>query len=222
MRRLALFLASGAATVGAFAATPAMAVTYTFNYIGNTQSISAPIPAGADAGCTSGLFGGCGTYKGHLVFEADTLNPGSNTINGNATLTTMLQSPPHFFDPESPNLNVEDGNFNYGMYNFSTYTVTLDNTGFSFNGNGTGANGSSLGSFSLVLLPPVEGQYAGTFAITPQGGGNGQVNAQGFATGSFTGSVPEPTTWAMMIVGLGLAGAMMRRQPRRGGVPAIA
>ena len=33
-----------------------------------------------------------------------------------------------------------------------------------------------------------------------------------YSTGSIPSAVPEPATWAMMIVGFGLAGAAMRRR----------
>jgi hypothetical protein len=35
-------------------------------------------------------------------------------------------------------------------------------------------------------------------------------------------AVPEPTTWAMMIIGFGGVGALMRRRRRDGGLAAFA
>lgn len=41
---------------------------------------------------------------------------------------------------------------------------------------------------------------------------NEQSNAYGTITAKLASAVPEPATWAMMIVGLGLAGALLRRR----------
>jgi hypothetical protein len=43
-------------------------------------------------------------------------------------------------------------------------------------------------------------------------GDNGEVAASNISL--FTGGVPEPSTWAMMILGIGFAGAAMRRRQR--------
>ena len=44
--------------------------------------------------------------------------------------------------------------------------------------------------------------------------GQGVSNAQIFATGT-PGNVPEPATWAMMLMGFGVTGAAMRRSRRK-------
>ena len=42
--------------------------------------------------------------------------------------------------------------------------------------------------------------------------GGSYILASGTATGDVIGGVPEPTTWALMILGFGSAGAMLRRR----------
>lgn len=42
--------------------------------------------------------------------------------------------------------------------------------------------------------------------------GNGTISAFGTATSSLAGAVPEPATWALMILGFGAVGGSMRRR----------
>ena len=60
------------------------------------------------------------------------------------------------------------------------------------------------------------------FSRTVKNNGNGETNGLIFTLGSVgvPHAVPEPATWAMMIAGFGLAGAAMRRSPRRAQNPA--
>jgi ABC-type amino acid transport substrate-binding protein len=65
-------------------------------------------------------------------------------------------------------------------------------------------------SYSKLALAVGPGSY--TFSIT--GDGKGGVPA-GFGIRLDTaGSVPEPATWAMMLVGFGAVGFSMRRRPK--------
>lgn len=64
---------------------------------------------------------------------------------------------------------------------------------------------------SFTLMP--NGQ--GTLKINPLVGGTAKLTYNYTApvvTSPTTGAVPEPATWAMMIIGFGAAGAMMRRR----------
>ena len=104
---------------------------------------------------------------------------------------------------------------------FSQYPVNptdfTQNVNF-INPQGVSLTGGSLGSpvnFTVDSLgnPEIRSLSslvlaAGTYSIRVEGtaGANGQYN--GFAT---FGSVPEPATWAFMILGFGLIGGGMRR-----------
>ncbi len=93
-------------------------------------------------------------------------------------------------------------------YSMATYTETYDITGatadiaISARANLDCANGSSC-------------QYGDTakFVISAPTGTRFTSDSGVFLTG---GAVPEPATWAMMVVGLGAVGAGLRRRRRQG------
>lgn len=74
----------------------------------------------------------------------------------------------------------------------------------------TGANSPFSAAFTLVLLA---GQSVG-FTVDRGGAANSYNGDSTFLTGSAV-AVPETATWAMMILGFGLAGYAMRRSGRR-------
>ena len=101
-----------------------------------------------------------------------------------------------------------------------------------FNVGGIGGDELSFGGESFTWNPG-DGDLVLVLAITPpprQGAGGGGGSFLQSETQSFTGllppedgneqtdarlpsgAVPEPATWAMMIAGFGMAGAMMRRR----------
>jgi hypothetical protein len=88
-----------------------------------------------------------------------------------------------------------------------TVTVT-DNTGgtqtFNFTGPGANADMARVGIISL------DGETIQSVTVSNSGG------FKEFKQAAFSvGTVPEPATWAMMLVGVGLAGAQMRRARAR-------
>lgn len=74
----------------------------------------------------------------------------------------------------------------------------------------TGAFGTGL-----TLTLNIAGIHSVVFS-----GDNGTIGFDNFEFGELTGSVPEPASWAMMIIGLGAVGASMRRYRVRQGQPA--
>jgi hypothetical protein len=74
------------------------------------------------------------------------------------------------------------------------------------------------GSFALTFANQVNTLTLNNFAVRYQG-----IEGNGFRDGSASGlaAVPEPATWAMMIGGFGLVGAVARRRPRSAS-PAVA
>lgn len=91
-------------------------------------------------------------------------------------------------------------------------------------------NGTSIGSFSVNPLDAQAGSVSGadyfgdrtvvgqsTLRILLTNNVTGAVGAG--TNGQFTLSVPEPGTWALTIVGFGVAGWSMRRRPRGGLAP---
>lgn len=107
-----------------------------------------------------------------------------------------------------------------GVYTFKFYaddsaSISLDGTQIL---HGSWQNGwvsqdetLSAGDHPFQLSYVAEG--------TPNGfsyGLTGPDGASGFDYVTSVSAVPEPSTWAMAIVGLGLAGAMLRRRQRQG------
>ncbi|THD63279.1 FxDxF family PEP-CTERM protein [Phenylobacterium sp.] len=97
------------------------------------------------------------------------------------------------------------------VLNAAISTSTLDFTGISFNGvAGTVSNapGLHIGSVSEVLVT-LGGEQE--LIVT----GTGVSTAGWSGTASFTPvAVPEPATWALMIMGFGGAGALLRNRRR--------
>lgn len=105
-----------------------------------------------------------------------------------------------------------NGGYVGGFFDFTTaFTLTY-----------YGSNNVALGSQSFSRTPPVSptgpNDFAGSFVVNQAGkissvrytvdAANG-VNP-GLSEASFIGSVPEPATWGMMLVGFGLVGAGLR------------
>jgi hypothetical protein len=85
--------------------------------------------------------------------------------------------------------------------------------------------GGSWANDSSVLTPNASGfsvaAHIGVcqLSLNPNCTTDGGAVLTGFATNGTGGGIPEPATWAMMILGFGGIGAMMRR--RRSLAPAF-
>ncbi|MBS0502751.1 MAG: PEP-CTERM sorting domain-containing protein [Proteobacteria bacterium] len=89
------------------------------------------------------------------------------------------------------------GNFNFGSFtNQSSLTVTISNV----------APGFSMTDFTFFFDPT----NGGSTSFGLQDAGNDNIGIVIDNLSLAVGAVPEPTTWAMMIAGFGLAGAAMR------------
>lgn len=74
----------------------------------------------------------------------------------------------------------------------------------------TGGNGGT----NAITIAPTDlfSSFIFTTALPGNNGATGFVGGQGFRIDSVTGFVPEPGTWAMLVLGFGLVGATARRR----------
>jgi hypothetical protein len=103
---------------------------------------------------------------------------------------------------------------------FGSIDVCLNNS----NGQGNGCSGpngvSTVGSgtFSLQYDSTLTSLILGQFGVRYQSTG---LDGKGSGTGTEVPPVPEPATWAMMLVGLGAVGYALRRR-RKSFMPQVA
>ena len=196
--RLAAAAAVFATAVSAHAAvipsltsvTPISGV-YMFNYQGTLSG---------DAGLTTGsklvIFDFLGYVAGSVFSPYPTV-----TASTELTSSGLITIPGQIDDPALANLV-----FTYNGPDFQTSGGPYEPV--DFNGIGARSIYSGLGADTFAAI---------TVKNNPDGkpGGTGTlVYDQGFITVP-AGAVPEPATWAMMILGLGGAGAVMRRRRAR-------
>ena len=181
-----------------------------------------------------------------LTFLSGTAYSGGPTQSGGTgTLTLNIPAPPGLLSGSSSIFpGSVAGSGNYAAADFVSLTATIDGISFDFtsigNSNGQIAN---LG-FNNGLLTDINTAGAGATSTSPNtnellaiGGGpnsNGDVNVSGvdgccvgFSTSYTVGSpvvtgVPEPSTWAMLILGFAGVGFMVyRRSYRRRAMPSV-
>jgi hypothetical protein len=126
-----------------------------------------------------------------------TNNTGDYTPPYSLLYNTVLGAIPHQADG--------DATFDFGSLNLSGLTIF----GAHFGNNSDGGDAQNISAIWLLDLG------SNPTHIVTLTDGQGVSNAQIFATG---GAVPEPATWAMMLLGFGGIGTAMRR----GRKPALA
>ena len=121
-------------------------------------------------------------------------------------------SPPYSLDVSKVLDNIE------GLGGNNTFQLTLDTLmsgatvlGLHF-GNSPDAPDNSITAFYLFNLTTPSDTIT-LYDSTGKLNGQGSSNAQLYATGG--GAVPEPATWAMMLLGFAGIGASMRRRTKQ-------
>jgi hypothetical protein len=211
MRKLALLAAAALAATGLSSAAGAAVLGPTCGGAsGNTNSLPIPNPDAIncvgyfDANVISGNAGDVATQQTAVNQLLATVGLGPITLDWNALSTThwtLLDN-----DGSTPNPGLTSGALNFSTP-LSGYTVVSSHFG-----NITGPTGN-VTVFWLLNLP------AGTTSI-PLDPNTGWSNGVLYFTGG--APLPEPATWAMMLLGFGAVGFAMRRDRRKAVLTQIA
>lgn len=202
----------------AFAATPAAAVTILdFEGVGNLASVDDFYNGGTDSQGNSGTDFGIQFSNTSLgVIDSDA--GGSGNIANETTEDTVL----FFLDGDAATMNVFGGfdtgfSFFYSseFSGFVTVYDDLDGMGnvlatLDLAGNIGSCAGDPNGRF--CQFDPFGVTFDGTAMSVDFGGVADRVAFDNITLGSATPAIPEPATWAMLILGLFGVGGMMRRQ----------
>lgn len=193
----------------AWSTTPAQATTISFGYIGADRT--APVNV-TGAGLLIRVTDGVGAFSLQPPALASFSGVQSGTFGladlasfslDTSTIFTFSQlNPPGF--PSS-------GFFNYGLADLTSFSVTFANgavTDLSFETNALAAISSSgNGDFGL--------QSFRVTGLGPDGASTLNGDFQLLTSGQLEfAAVPEPATWAMMIIGFGMIGGSLRTRRR--------
>ncbi|SCX61336.1 PEP-CTERM protein-sorting domain-containing protein [Nitrosospira sp. Nsp1] len=187
-------------------------------YENNSKSINNwtdPKSANADAGTT---FANALASTLNFSGDANAMQSGSASSSGTRTEQFTFDGPGVLTVtvPYTISLNGETSNYCYYCYNYDHASVSGSASFNSYVDNGSSSTHSNS-SFSLhnyYGTPPSQSQ-SGTlvFGIFASGAGNGSLNVNfDLSAHSPVSSVPEPESYAMLLAGLGLMGAMVRRR----------
>jgi hypothetical protein len=178
----------------------------------------APTPTPSNDPCSFAFISGalaCQGYYGNNLFTGTTGS--ATTATELADINTLLtnavsQNNPAYTSGQPYNLtdttvlgaitNLNgSATLNFGSLNLTGLTIL----GAHF-GNTPGSNATDVSAFWLINLGST---VTNTITLS---NGMGSSDAQIFATGG--GAVPEPATWALMLLGFGGIGMAMRRSRR--------
>lgn len=205
---------------GTTALLPASSTTINFGGIGGNPVISIP-------GLTSQLiltYTGMTTVAGNNVFTFGYDLSNTSTIAGGSRVSSfgfnvdpnaIGVSTSGTFDSASLHTNYPVG---FGFVDVCFY----DGPGGTCTGNGNGltAGQHAIGNLSVTMAGLVNNITLSDFVDRYQAFDYGRISS-GIGT-QITSSVPEPGTWAMMILGIGMAGGAMRRKRTRVAIRAAA
>ena len=233
-------LCSAVALAAASFATPAMADVVVLDFEGINSSYPSTNYANILEYYNGGLSSQGTTGTDHNVsFSDNALAICLNTLSGSCSNTSRgglgdpgsQQGGLFFLSGEETFLNVLDGfttgfSFNYVSLSFSGSVNVYDGL------NGTGAvlatllldpNAGSCPGYSAGFCPfsPIGVTFSGTALSIGFGGVANQIVFDDVTFGSEIpgggdNAVPEPATWAMMLMGFGVVGSAMRRRRREG------
>lgn len=207
MRKIALSILAGAAAIAMTA--PASAAVTLFSSPGAVQPSENVLLNSGQMGTT--ITGNTNQTNTSVTFRSLNGDVLTAPANGQARVTTTESTP----SLDNFSFALTGGqtftSFEFNLFNSldtsQTVTITTNNGSQSFALNGNGQNffsGLATGSDFFTSVT-VDASGLGVQDVR-------QVRIGGIA--SPTGAVPEPATWAMMLVGFGAAGYSLRRRKR--------
>lgn len=194
----------------AWSTAPAQAATVSFGYIGADRTAPTIVPG---QGQLIRITDGVGSFSFLPPSLVGQLTPQSGTF-GLADLAsfTLDTSTVFTFSEVNPSGFPSSGFFNYGLADLTAFSATFANgalTALSFDTNAlstisTDGNGDfGLQSFRVTGLgPDGASTFNGDFQLLT----SGQIEIA---------AVPEPATWALMIIGFGMVGGAVRARRRQ-------
>jgi hypothetical protein len=226
--KLAKFLAAGAAlaVLAASSAADAASVLYRRDGVVGTDYLSAALTAGGHAVTfTSGDLSSYTLSDYDLVIYANQNQgvPGGDLLTlegfagsgGKLMYTSWTEERPDGLGASySGSTNQTQVNLN-GL--FGTGLLTLSNPGWGTFSRGltasSGTVAATFGNGDAAIVATANTVFNGFLSDT--GSQELYANEIAYLTSGGTGGVPEPATWALMILGMGATGAALRSQRRR-------
>lgn len=201
----------------AWSTSPVQAATVSFSYIGADRTAPTIVPG---QGQLIRITDGVGAFSfqppllvGTLTPEAQPLTPQSGTFGLSDLASFSLDTSTIFtFSQVNPSGFPSSGFFSYGLADLTSFSATFSNgalTALSFETAALAAISSSgngdfgLQSFRVTGLgPDGASTFNGDFQLLT----SGQIEIA---------AVPEPATWALMIIGFGIVGGTLRSRRRQ-------
>lgn len=230
------FAISALAAVSVFAVAPASAATVVFSTLGSptttaaTQSVTADgITANFTGGVYTGSVAAMNAADGNVALAARTVQKSSTGLgvaqdgeanqidsNGANELLQVVFSAPGNFRIVSVTVGMVDNTDTFALFGGQNGTYTrLGFTGAIQSGitGGIPVTRTNLGGGNYRL----DFNYGGGFDSFRFG--TNDEEADGYSLRSLSvAAVPEPSAWALLILGFGLTGAALRRRTRDQGV----
>jgi hypothetical protein len=173
---------------------------------GSSQTFSVTGTTSVDDSCFADADGGC--YPNQSSFSPP---PASGLYNGPADALIGIYLPAGTTDilTGSPYLDYTDPS-NLGLASYSPGLNQIFIIGDGLTGDGTGATQTFFAPAGATML-----YIASADSIGGSTGNEGALQVTFTGATLVSGAVPEPATWAMMLVGFGGVGMMLRSRTRR-------
>lgn len=185
MKKVLLFAAVSAS---AAVASPAIAQTTTITYIGQQQvgSIYASYSV-----TTNGAIGNQIAASNIIAYNIDLFE--------NSSLSYQL---------------TQSNSFSQGFFDATTSSLSANRASLSFGSFGLSSRSTFLGSFGIAPGLTFAEVTNNSTGVAQETAAANAPFARVAAPVSMMPAIPEPATWAMMILGFGVLGGAMRRQRR--------